>query len=128
MILVLQGRRPQATPLTVSVDTATPEAPVVEISGDLEFTSAAKLRVEVERLLAEAPPRIVLDFAQLRFMDSTGLSVIVQAWQEGSTTGTVIELRSTPRFLDTILDITGVSSLLARSAQGGQSGQSAASA
>ena len=56
----------------------------------------------------------MLDFADIRFIDSTGLSVIVHAWREGQQGGTVIRLASTPRFLETILDMTGVTDLLSR--------------
>ncbi|MFG1954487.1 STAS domain-containing protein [Micromonospora sp. NPDC048830] len=96
------------TPLTMAVDLAEPGAPVIRIGGDLAFTTAAPLRHEVDRRLAEQPPTLVLDFAELQFIDSTGLSVIVNAWREGQQSGTSIRLRSTPRFLDTILDMTGV--------------------
>ncbi|MGY3520905.1 anti-sigma B factor antagonist [Micromonospora haikouensis] len=114
MIVVPQGRKPEATPLTMSVDLTEPGAPLIRVGGDLAFTTAAPLRHEVDRRLAEHPSVLVLDFADLQFIDSTGLSVIVHAWREGQQSGTTLRLRSTPRFLDTILDMTGVTGLLAR--------------
>ncbi|MFJ6198897.1 STAS domain-containing protein [Micromonospora sp. NPDC092111] len=108
------GRNPEATPLSLSVDHSDPDAPVISIGGDLAFTTCGPVRKEVERALADRPPTLVLDFAGLIFIDSTGLSVIVHAWREGHQAGTAIRLRSTPRFLDTILDMTGVTGLLAR--------------
>ncbi|MFF5173441.1 STAS domain-containing protein [Micromonospora sp. NPDC000089] len=108
------GRKPEATPLTIAVDLADREAPVIRVGGDLAFTTSAPLRTEVDQVLATRPPVLVLDFADLLFLDSTGLSVIVHAWREGQQCGTVVRLRSTPRFLDTILDMTGVTGLLAR--------------
>ncbi|TDC29155.1 STAS domain-containing protein [Micromonospora sp. KC213] len=98
----------------MSVDRANPEAPVISIGGDLAFTTVEPLRAEVDRALAERPSVIVLDFAQLLFIDSTGLAVIVHAWREGQHCGTTLRLRNIPRFLETILDITGVTGLLAR--------------
>lgn len=108
------GRKPEATPLSIAVDCSDPAAPVISVGGDLAFTTSGPLRAEVDRALAERPPVLVLDFADLLFIDSTGLSVIVHAWREGQQVGTAIRLRSTPRFLDTILDMTGVTGLLAR--------------
>ncbi|MFI7281996.1 STAS domain-containing protein [Micromonospora chersina] len=105
---------PEATPLTISVDRSDPAAPVVKVGGDLAFTTAAPLRAEVDRLLAEGPAALVLDFGGLLFIDSTGLSVIVHAWREGQQGGTAIQLREPPRFLTTILDMTGVTGLLSR--------------
>ncbi|WP_434740208.1 STAS domain-containing protein [Micromonospora sp. SH-82] len=100
--------------MSLSVDHTDPDAPVIRIGGDLAYATARPLRVEVERMLATHPSTIVLDFADLLFIDSTGLSVIVHAWREGQPAGTAIVLQSTPRFLDTILDMTGVTGLLAR--------------
>ncbi|MFE9960058.1 STAS domain-containing protein [Micromonospora sp. NPDC005299] len=94
------------------MDRSDPAAPAIRVGGDLAFTTAAPLRTEVERLLSETPRTLVLDFRDLLFIDSTGLSVIVHAWRDGQQGGTVIQLRETPRFLATILDMTGVTGLL----------------
>ncbi|MDG4801240.1 STAS domain-containing protein [Micromonospora sp. WMMD980] len=96
------------------MDRSDPAAPVVSVGGDLAYATSTPLRAEVDRLLAERPAALVLDFDGLNFLDSTGLSVIVHAWREGQQVGTAIELRSVPRFLETILDMTGVTGLLDR--------------
>lgn len=113
-MVVPQRRKPESTPLTMSIDDSDAAAPAISIAGDLDFTTAAPLRAALDHLLAARPPAIVLDFAGLLFIDSTGLAVIVHGWREGHQNGTVIRLRDTPRFLDTILDITGIAGLLAR--------------
>ncbi|KAB1906773.1 STAS domain-containing protein [Micromonospora sp. AMSO31t] len=96
------------------MDRSDPAAPAIRVGGDLAFTTAAPLRAEVDRLLAEIPRTLVLDFRDLLFIDSTGLSVIVHAWRDGQQGGTSLQLRETPRFLATILDMTGVTALLSR--------------
>ncbi len=111
---VPQRRKPESTPLTMSIDDADSAAPLITVAGDLDFTTATPLRTALDHLLAARPPVIVLDFGGLLFIDSTGLAVIVHAWREGHQQGTLIRLRAVPRFLATILDITGVSGLLAR--------------
>lgn len=121
-------RKPESTPLTMSIDDSDAAAPLVTIAGDLDFTTAAPLRTALDHLLAGRPPTIVLDFGGLLFIDSTGLAVIVHAWREGHQNGTVIRLRDTPRFLDTILDITGVNGLLARQPHEDRNDRSAAPA
>ncbi|MCZ7429743.1 STAS domain-containing protein [Micromonospora sp. WMMA1949] len=97
------------------MDRSDPAVPVVVVGGDLAYATAAPLRAEIDRLLAGRPTALVFDFGDLQFMDSTGLSVIVHAWREGQQAGTAIELRAVPRFLETILDLTGVTGLLDRS-------------
>ncbi|ATO13497.1 sulfate transporter [Micromonospora sp. WMMA2032] len=107
------------------MDRSDPSVPVVRVGGDLAYATAAPLRAEVDRLLAERPRALVLDFGDLLFLDSTGLSVIVHAWREGQHAGTAIELRAVPRFLATILDMTGVTGLLQRPPADGRPGQPA---
>ncbi|MBY8874697.1 STAS domain-containing protein [Micromonospora sp. PLK6-60] len=96
------------------MDDSDPAAPLLRVGGDLAFTTAAPLRAAVDRLLVAGPPALLFDFGGLLFIDSTGLSVIVHAWREGQQRGTRVVLRETPRFLTTILDMTGVTGLLAR--------------
>ncbi|MDO3686286.1 STAS domain-containing protein [Micromonospora sp. C28ISP2-4] len=97
------------------MDRSDPAVPVVVVGGDLAYATAAPLRAAIDRLLTARPTTLVFDFGDLQFMDSTGLSVIVHAWREGQQAGTAIELRAVPRFLETILDLTGVTGLLDRS-------------
>ncbi|MET8232142.1 STAS domain-containing protein [Micromonospora sp. NPDC005298] len=110
-------RRPEASDLTTSVDLSDPAGPVIRVTGELAYATCGPLRVEVDRVLADAPPTLVLDFTDLHFIDSTGLAVIVHAWREGREVGTDIRLRAVPPFLASILDITGVAGLLARHTQ-----------
>ncbi|MEU7998064.1 STAS domain-containing protein [Micromonospora sp. NPDC049060] len=98
----------------MTVDRSDPAAPLIRVGGDLAYTTAGPLRAEVDRILADAPPALVLDFTGLLFIDSTGLGVIVHAWREGQQCGTALRLCAVPRFLATILDMTGVTGLLAR--------------
>lgn len=133
VIVPSDGRGPEANQLSMSVDRSDPDMPLIRVGGDLAYLTAAPLRAEVDRVLAEAPRGIVLDFADLVFIDNSGLGVIVHAWREGQEVGTTLRLRAVPRFLATILDITGVAALLDRplpatSTVGPGSQQSAASA
>ncbi len=98
----------------MTVDRSDPDTPRIRVGGDLTYTTAGPLRDEIDRILAGSPIALLLDFDDLAFIDSTGLGVIVHAWRESQHRGTVIELRAVPRFLGTILDMTGISGLLAR--------------
>ncbi|MFC8298414.1 STAS domain-containing protein [Micromonospora orduensis] len=117
------GRRAEATPLRTSVDLSGPDGPLIRVVGELAYATYAPLRDEVDRVLADAPPTLVLDFGDLHFIDSTGLAVIVHAWREGREVGTTVRLRAVPPFLASILDITGVAGLLNRPTQARAGGQ-----
>mgnify|MGYP001602169853 CR=1 FL=1 len=55
-----------------------PEAEVLRVSGELDIASSPDLR-ETLTEVARGECNVVLDLADLRFMDSTGLSVIIAA-------------------------------------------------
>jgi anti-anti-sigma factor len=104
----------------MSVDRSDPDASVITVVGDLAYTTAAPLRAEIDRLMSAVPATLVLDFGGLKFIDSTGLSVIVHAWRECQQRGLRLRLKAVPRFLETILDMTGVTGLLAREPAGSE--------
>ena len=52
---------------------------MVSLQGDLDISNAASLEAELERLEADAPPLLLLDFRNAGFVDSTGLSLILNA-------------------------------------------------
>jgi anti-anti-sigma factor len=51
----------------------------VLMSGELDISTATRLEDELHRVEAERPRLIVLDLAQLAFMDSTGLRLLITA-------------------------------------------------
>jgi anti-anti-sigma factor len=52
---------------------------VVSLEGDLDISNAAELEAELERLEEGEPSLLVLDFREAGFVDSTGLSLILNA-------------------------------------------------
>ncbi|MEV4535479.1 STAS domain-containing protein [Asanoa sp. NPDC049518] len=101
---------PDQVPLVVNVADS-----VVTVRGDLDFPCADILRVALTTALDRGPASLTVDVEQLTFIDSTGLAVLVHAWQRGQELGVPVTLRSVPRFLTSILDITGVGELMTRS-------------
>ncbi|MFB9236491.1 STAS domain-containing protein [Plantactinospora siamensis] len=119
-----RGDGPAPAPLTITADETDPANPTMLVAGDLDFNTAPTLWTEAQALIAPGRHGLILDVAGLRFVDSTGLAVIVQAWQACQQGGIVLELRAVPRFLENILRITGVAELLAR--QGRPAGETGA--
>jgi len=63
----------------------------VTVSGELDAFTAEVLRTEMSAVEAAAPRRIVLDLHRVRFLDSSGLAVILGV-RERSLDGTPWEL------------------------------------
>ena len=81
----------------------------VELAGDLDVTTAGSVEerlIELEQ--GDPPDRVVLDLRRLRFIDSTGLSLLLNADSRGRKAGrpvTVVSGTGAPR---RILETTGL--------------------
>ncbi|HZQ56576.1 MAG TPA: STAS domain-containing protein [Acidimicrobiales bacterium] len=96
-----------ATDVTVVV---TGETATLAISGDVDIATAPGLREQLERLEA---PNVVVDLSGVTFIDSTGLGVLVGALKRAKEAGGQLTLRSPSRSTRKVLDITGLSQLVA---------------
>ena len=52
---------------------------IVSLDGDLDISNAAPLEAELQRLEERQPPLLVIDLRRTGFVDSTGLSLILNA-------------------------------------------------
>jgi anti-sigma B factor antagonist len=52
---------------------------VVELTGELDISSAASVESRLMELETRAPERLILDLSRVSFIDSTGLSLIINA-------------------------------------------------
>jgi anti-anti-sigma factor len=55
------------------------ETPVVELSGELDISTAQEVEHELHRVESDRPPILVIDLRGLTFIDSTGLRTILAA-------------------------------------------------
>lgn len=72
------AQAPIATPELKFEVAATPEETLVRCIGKMTFTSASALQTELRRLIPETK-RLVLDLAEMTYLDSFGLGVLVGA-------------------------------------------------
>ncbi len=52
---------------------------MVALAGQLELSTADRLRAELGPVLAARPPHVVFDLTDLDFVDSSGLAVLLEA-------------------------------------------------
>jgi anti-sigma B factor antagonist len=55
------------------------EAYVVKLGGELDLYNAPQVRDALTQASAESPQRIVVDLSEVEFIDSTALSVLIEA-------------------------------------------------
>ena len=85
---------------------------IVRTSGDLDLTTAPRLRERVVQLVTGGQPRVVLDLQGIDFIDSTGLGVIVGLLKRTRSQGGDLRLVSTRRSLEKILELTSLGNAL----------------
>jgi anti-sigma B factor antagonist len=90
----------------IVVDTETRSA---RLSGELDLASCDRA-TEALAPLVEDPGNIELDLSDLRFLDSSGIRVIVQAQRSLGERGSIV-LRSPNRHIVKILEIAGIKDL-----------------
>jgi anti-sigma B factor antagonist len=73
---------------TLSLETREHEGAVrIALSGELDLSSALTFDDELRRAEERMPECLVLDLRKLRFMDSTGLRLIMSAHRRAKTRG-----------------------------------------
>ena len=86
-------------------------AAVVTIGGELEYGTAGPLRTTLLELSQRDADALVLDMRAVEFLDSTGISLLIQAKQRFDAQGLRFVLRHPPPRVTAVLEIAGVAEL-----------------
>ncbi len=93
--------------LGISVSRSPAEA-VVSLAGEIDLSTAPRLSSAIGDLLADAPPRVVLDMAEVTFCDSQGLGTLIVLSRKATMARSCLVLMNVGDFLLRVLDITGL--------------------
>jgi anti-anti-sigma factor len=83
----------------------------VAISGEVDLTTAPELDECLVDVVAKRPDRLVVDLAQLHFIDCSGAAVLDRARQALLSAGCPMVLRSPNRLARIVLRVTGLEGL-----------------
>jgi anti-anti-sigma factor len=84
-------------------------AVVVHVAGEIDFTTADRLRETVgTAVVAAGPPRVVLDLDQVTFCDSSGLGTLVAMWKDTRAAGGDLLVARPPGICKRMLERTGL--------------------
>jgi anti-sigma B factor antagonist len=95
--------------LTVTRDGGTA---ALKATGDLDLDTAPRLLAEVKRVLTEGAGTLVVDLAELTFVDSSGLGVLVACWRRAEAAGVDFRLTNPTEDVSMTLEITGLDQIL----------------
>jgi anti-anti-sigma factor len=85
---------------------------LVTLSGDLDASTATLLYDQLSDLEIQDVQHVVLDLAQVSFMDSTGLSVIVTEHKRLLHAGGGLTIFAPPSSVRRLFEITGLDAVL----------------
>jgi anti-anti-sigma factor len=83
-------------------------SPVVAIIGEVDVSNVASIEVELERVLADNPERIVFDLSELTFIDSSGIATLLRTAERTDH----LELRNPSAIVRRVIIATGLSDVL----------------
>jgi len=85
---------------------------VLHVSGDVDFNSASDLKKEIVTAISQGHTQIALNLAQVPFLDSTGLAVLVSGAKRAKENGGNLVLLRPNEQIRRILNITDLIKVL----------------
>jgi anti-anti-sigma factor len=82
----------------------------ITVRGELDMSTAPGLERELDAALADPSASVMLDLSECAFIDSTGIALIVRAWQQLGQGGGRLVICSHNLQVRRLLQITGVES------------------
>ncbi len=81
---------------------------VVEVTGEIDMTTADILSGYLDKAIDGGDGGVVVDLAGVSFLDSTGIAVLTRAWRRLEGTDRVLSLRHTLDNVRRALEICGL--------------------
>jgi anti-anti-sigma factor len=98
--------------LRITVDGTDESRQIVRLKGEVDMGNGASLETTLAKVLADSTGDVVVDLSELRFMDSTGLRILLAAWKEAVKVGRAMVLRGPRPSVATLLSVSGVDQIL----------------
>jgi anti-anti-sigma factor len=89
-----------------------PNATVVTLDGEMDTHTAPRVTEALEGVFAAPVPMIVIDAAELRFLDSSGISELLRLRQRALDAGGSLRLRAASPAVRRVIEITGLVDVL----------------
>jgi anti-sigma B factor antagonist len=85
---------------------------VISVRGELDMATAPGLWEKLAQALPQVRGDLIIDLAETRFIDSTGMGVFVRAFKRLQQGGARLVLRSPNNTTRKVIELTGLGSVL----------------
>lgn len=86
---------------------------VLRLAGEVDMATAPAFRDAALKAIVDHGPSLTIDLADVTFMDSTGLHVLVATYRRVRVHGGTFALRNIPEIVWKLLRVTGLDEVLA---------------
>ncbi|MGQ4385606.1 STAS domain-containing protein [Streptomyces sp. SAS_270] len=98
----------EKAPLAIDVTVPREDVVLVGVKGFLDVDTATELHHHLANQMVHGRRHLLLDLSEVPFMDSSGINIILKAYQEARRVGGSVRLISPAPAVQRILDLTGV--------------------
>jgi|RhiMetdeSRZDD1v2_1073273.scaffolds.fasta_scaffold1925655_1 anti-anti-sigma factor len=85
--------------------------PVVVVKGEIDLRAAADFWSGIDTVLADGPPRLVVDMVDTTFMDSSGLNTLLRAYAALGRLPEAVVLRTPSPAVRRVIRLAGIEDL-----------------
>ncbi|XVQ86878.1 STAS domain-containing protein [Microbispora siamensis] len=89
-----------------------PGATRLVMTGELDFTTADDASAEVAKTLAEGVDVLELDLAGLKFIDSSGMAVVMNAYSDAEERGMAFRIVALTPYLRHLIEVVALDDVL----------------
>ncbi len=86
----------------------TDEKAIIRIEGEVDVSNASELRDALDTALADGVKEVEADFAEVAYIDSTGIGVLVGAAHRAQESGSVLVVANPQKNVERVFTLLGV--------------------
>ncbi|MZQ82519.1 anti-sigma factor antagonist [Paenibacillus sp. 5J-6] len=84
------------------------EENIIYLSGELDLSAASELSAVLDSVVSQGDQNLTLDLKELRYIDSTGIGLIVSVLKVRAAMGASFRIQHIPARIQRLFEITGV--------------------
>ncbi|MFC4779552.1 STAS domain-containing protein [Paenibacillus sp. GCM10023252] len=87
-------------------------AHILHIAGELDLAAAQEFRAALDSVVHDTSKTLILDVQELRYIDSTGIGIIVSVIKIRDEINAPLAVRNIPTGIRRLFDMTGISGFI----------------